>query len=126
MTGGQALSDDGVVIAVDGVTGRVAFAALRRSRRRARSGAFAVSYEPAPRGDETRRFAYSVPRRFGTAVDRNLYRRRLRAVTSESASQVPPGSYLIGLGPDARGVSFQDLRRRVIEAMQRASGGPNP
>lgn len=108
------------------VSSKKTFVALRASRRRARSGPVAVHYEPAQPSDETRRFAYSVPRRVGTAVDRNRYRRRLRAVVFEAAPHVPPGAYLIGLGPAVRGVSFQELRRRVIEAMRRATGAAQP
>jgi len=104
------------------VSGRGSFTALRRSRRRGRSGPVAVHYEPALPADECRRVAYSVPRRVGRATERNRYRRQLRAVAREVASEVPPGAYLIGVEPGVRNVSFQELRRRVIEAMQRASG----
>jgi ribonuclease P protein component len=65
--------------------------------------------------------AFAVPRRVGIAVDRNKYRRRLRAIAREVVGELPPGAYLIGLGPGVRVVSFQELRRRVLEAMQRAS-----
>ena len=116
----------GSPVQVCGVSSRKTFAALAASRRRARSGPVAVHYERAQPSDGTRRFAYSVPRRVGTAVDRNRYRRRLRAVAFEAAPHVPPGAYLIGLGPGVRGVSFQELRRRVIEAMQRATGTAEP
>ncbi len=101
----------------------IEFLALRRSRRRARSGPVAVHYVPAPPLDEVPRISYSVPRRVGSAVDRNRWRRRLRAVAYEAAPSLPPGAYLIGVEPDVRDVSFQELRRRVIEAIERASGG---
>lgn len=101
--------------------GRIAFAALRRSRRRIHSGPVAVHYLPASPADVSRRVAYSVPRRVGKAVERNRCRRRLRAIVQEAAAAVPPGVYLIGVEPDVRNLSFQELRRRVTEAMKRAS-----
>ena len=104
------------------VRGRSEFLALRRTRRRARSGPVAVHYVPAPPVDGVPRISYSVPRRVGSAVDRNRCRRRLRAVAYEVAPSLPPGAYLIGVEPGIRGVSFQELRSRVIEAMERASG----
>lgn len=106
---------------VEPLKGRAAFQALRRSRRRARSGPVAVQYEPALPADQSHRVAYSVPRKVGKAVDRNRHRRRLRAIAREAAPSLPPGAYLIGLEPDVRNVSFQELRRRVVEAMERAS-----
>jgi ribonuclease P protein component len=101
--------------------GRASFAALRRSRRRAHSGPIGVHYDPALPADESRRVAYSVPRRVGKATERNRYRRRLREVAREVVPHVPPGAYLIGVEPGVRNVSFQELRRRVSEAMQQAS-----
>lgn len=98
------------------------FAHLSSSTRRARSGPIKVSYEPAPT-DGSLRAAYAVPRRVGTAVERNAWRRRLRAVVREAIGDVPAGTYLIGAGPGVRDLDFQELRRRVIEAMKRAAGG---
>jgi ribonuclease P protein component len=103
------------------VRGRSSFAALRRASRRARSGPIGVHYDPALPPDLTRRVAYAVPRRIGKAAERNRCRRRLREVAREVVPQVPPGAYLIGVEPGVRDLSFQELRRRVTEAMQRAS-----
>ncbi|MHB1988466.1 MAG: ribonuclease P protein component [Acidimicrobiales bacterium] len=104
------------------VTGKRTFAALATSGRRARSGPLAVHYIPAVPADGLHHVAYAVPRRVGTAVARNIYRRRLRAAAREAVEVVPAGSYLIGVGPGVQDISFQELRRRVIEAMSRASG----
>ncbi len=117
---------DGARVRLDPVRGRATFAALRRSGRRARSGPVGVHYEPALPADQSRRVAYSVPRRVGRATERNRCRRRLREVAREVVPQVPPGAYLIGVEPGVRNVSFQELRRRVTEAMQRASGVGEP
>lgn len=105
------------------VRGHSEFGALRRARRRARSGPIAVHYVPASPVGGVARVSYSVPRRVGSAVERNRCRRRLRAVAYELAPSLPPGAYLIGVEPDVRDVSFQELRRRVIEAVERATDG---
>lgn len=99
------------------------FDALATTACRARSGPVAVHYVPAGPGDVSRYVAYSVPRRVGTAVVRNTYRRRLRAIIAEGAGVLPAGSYLVGVRPGVGSLSFLELRRRVIEAMRRASGG---
>ncbi|MGO9197436.1 MAG: ribonuclease P protein component [Acidimicrobiales bacterium] len=109
-------------VTLNGVSSKRMFVLLRSSGRRARSGPVAVHYVPAAPADGSRYVAYAVPRRVGTAVERNTYRRRLRAVAREAVGAVPAGTYLIGVGPGIRDVSFQELRRRVIEAMNRASG----
>jgi ribonuclease P protein component len=71
--------------------------------------------------DQSRYVAYAIPRRAGSAVQRNTYRRRLRAVVREEVGAVPAGTYLIGVGPAIREVSFGELRSRVVEAMQKAA-----
>ena len=120
---GRLVAGDEVVaqVQIERVRGRAAFLALRRSRRRARSGPIGVHYEPALPGDESRRVAYSVPRRVGKATERNRCRRRRREGARGVVPHLPPGTYLIGVEPGVRNVSFQELRIRVTEAMQRAS-----
>ena len=70
---------------------------------------------------EVRRVAFAVPRKVGNAVERNRCRRRLRAVVAENAASIPAGTYLIAIDQGVRDLPFQELRARVIEAMQRAS-----
>jgi len=103
------------------VHGRKAFAELRRSKRRAWSGPVRVQFLPAGEADETRRVAFAVPRKVGTAVERNRCRRRLRSVVLETATLLPAGSYLVGIDKAVRDLPFQELRTRVTEAMHRAS-----
>lgn len=117
------LCADQAIVRSTRVQDRRTFATLASSRRRARSGPVAVHYEPAPPGEHARRFAYSVPRQIGSAVERNRHRRRLRTVARELAPHVPPGAYLIGLRPTTRAISFEELRKRVIESTRAASAG---
>ena len=44
-------------------------------------------------GDPTARVAYAIPRRVGTAVERNRIRRRLRAVLADQP--LAPGAHLV-------------------------------
>lgn len=97
------------------------FAELQASPRRARSGPVAVHYVAAASADGVCQVAYAVPRRVGTAVERNRCRRRLRAIVAEAAGTLPAGTYLIRVGPTVKSVSFQELRRRVVEVMKDAS-----
>jgi ribonuclease P protein component len=103
------------------VSSRATFTQLRRSRRRAWSGPVRVQFIPTPGTDRARQVAFAVPRKVGGAVERNRVRRRLRAVVAETSAALPPGAYLIGTDQGVRGLPFQELRTKVIEAMQRAS-----
>ena len=101
--------------------GRTDFLALRRSPRRGASGPVRVQFVPASGTDGARRVAFVVPRKVAGAVERNRCRRRLRAIASEDAASVPAGAYLVGVDQRIRTVPFQELRLRMIEAMQRAA-----
>lgn len=68
------------------------------------------------------RVAFAVGRKVGGAVARNRWRRRLRAIVAGCSAELPPGDYLIGLGPDVASLSFEELREQVIDTMRRASG----
>jgi ribonuclease P protein component len=103
------------------VHGRRVFAELRRSRRRVFAGPVRVQFLPVTKAEEARRVAFAVPRKVGSAVARNRCRRRLRAVVAENAASIPAGIYLVAIDQGVRDLPFQELRARVIEAMQRAS-----
>lgn len=68
------------------------------------------------------RIAFAIGRRFGGAVERNLCRRRLRAIAAE-LDDLAAGSYLIAVGPGAQSMAFRELRERVFEAMRSAQAG---
>jgi ribonuclease P protein component len=102
---------------------RATFEVLRRSGRRVRRGPVTVTY--AAVGDAARpRVAYVVGKRVGGAVVRNRLRRRLRAAAAVEGLQ--PGAYLVGVGPGATGLTYEELRTTVATAMTVASGDPWP
>ena len=75
-------------------------------------------------GDGPPRVAYAVGRPVGNAVERNRVRRRLReAVRSHSALLRPASAYLVGAGPEALDMSWDDLCEAVSRALA-AAGGP--
>ena len=61
------------------------------------------------------RVAYAVGRRCGGAVVRNRIRRRLRSIVREI--ELAPGDYLLGAGPEAAVLPYDELRRSVAAAV---------
>lgn len=66
--------------------------------------------------------AYAVGRKVGGAVERNRWRRRMRAIVSERRVDLRSGAYLVVVGPDVRALTYAGLREHLVSAMQRASG----
>jgi ribonuclease P protein component len=103
------------------VRGHHTFQALARSPRRASRPPVRVHFLASDGHDEQVRVAFSISRKVGGAVVRNLWRRRLRAIVAEADPGITPGAYLIGLSPDVNALGYRELRDRVVEAMGRAS-----
>lgn len=63
------------------------------------------------------RVAFAIPRRAGTAVQRNRFRRRVREAVR--LSRVPPGAYLIGPREGKLDASFAAIRADItrLEAL---------
>ena len=95
---------------------RATFVALRRSGRRVRRGPITVTFLAGDPAEEVR-VAYAVGRRVGGAVQRNQLRRRLRAAVAELGQQLRPGAYLMGAGPEARSLSYEELKASLKEAL---------
>ncbi len=70
--------------------------------------------------------AFAIGRATGSAVQRNLLRRRLRAVLRDC--EVPPGLLLIGASPRATERTFpeleQSLQNLMLELVARSTTAP--
>jgi ribonuclease P protein component len=62
--------------------------------------------------------AYAIGRNVGGAVQRNRLRRRLRAVMSAQGAKLRSGTYLVGAGPGATSLSFEELKESVTRALE--------
>lgn len=100
------------------LSGAQRFAALRRTRYRARSGSLRVAWVPGPAGSPPC-VGYAIGKRVGPAVVRNRLRRRLRAAVAPL--RLPPGDYLVVCDPAAASLPFSDLKVLVSTAMSSLS-----
>jgi ribonuclease P protein component len=103
------------------VSSRTIFGELRATDRRARKGSVAARYVEVREGTPCLAVAYAVNRAVGGAVERNLLRRRLRAIVRESALACKPGAYVLSAGRQALDLPFEQLRECVVDVMVRAS-----
>lgn len=107
--------------------GRENFAALRAHGRRGRSGPVSVTFLPAAVAAArplaaTTRVAFAVGRPVGPAVVRNRVRRRLRSIAA--GADLPPGDYLVRVGPPVADMSFERLQACAADAMRSAATRP--
>ena len=70
--------------------------------------------------------AYAVSRKVGTAVQRNLLRRRMRAIVADRATDLPAGAYLVRSGPEGPALEFRELKVAMSRAMEKATNRDEP
>ena len=102
------------------IRSRHTFADLRKPSGRGRSGPVSVSVVEHPDWDR-HEVAYAIGRKVGNAVQRNLLRRRMRAIVSEQAAGMPTGAYLVRIGPTGQALDFNELKVAMSRAVQKAT-----
>jgi len=65
--------------------------------------------------------AYAVNRNVGTAVQRNLLRRRMRAIVSEQLAGLPVGAYVVRSSPGGSTLKFNELKVIMTQALGKAT-----
>jgi len=102
------------------IRSRHTFEALRRSRRRGRSGPLTVVFVPQSTWSRCE-VAYAINRKLGNAVTRNRLRRRLRSILAGLAPSLPVGAYLIRTGPGASHLAFDELKVAMSQALDQVA-----
>jgi ribonuclease P protein component len=93
-------------------------AVVRRGARCA--GTHTVTYVRGEDGESPARFGFIVSRQVGSAVTRNLVRRRLKAVCADALTNVRPGAdVVIRALPSSATADFATLRDDVVRCLKR-------
>ena len=84
-----------------------------------------VSYVEHPDWNRSE-VAYAVSRKVGNAVQRNLLRRRMRAIMADRVVEVPAGAFLVRSGPGGPALEFHELKVAMSRAIEKATDGVAP
>jgi ribonuclease P protein component len=95
------------------------FALFTRPSARGSSGPLRISF--VQDGDSTGQVnvAFAISRKVGNAVERNLIRRRLRALFDEMTPALKSGNYLIRTAIETSDLTYDDLRHHLQIALER-------
>jgi ribonuclease P protein component len=103
------------------IRGRHAFARLARDGTRIRCSSLWCAWCPDPHSTSTS-IAFAIGRAYGTAVERNRLRRRIRAVLGEvdRTEPLPPGMLLIGARHRTpTELTFEQTRSELTQLIER-------
>lgn len=100
------------------VRGADSFARLRSNGRRLSRPSLWCTWCPDPHLTDPA-VAFAITRKYGNAVERNRFRRRMRAILQELdvRSAVPSGLFLIGTTPLTKEQTFENLMRSTESMM---------
>jgi ribonuclease P protein component len=107
---------------IDRIRERDAFIRLRRDGVRVRIDPLWCSFVPDSEVVPPQ-VAFAIGRATGSAVQRNLLRRRLRALLRDC--EVPPGLLLIGASPRANEHTFGELEQCLTSLIRRVAARSN-
>lgn len=96
------------------------FALFARPSARGSSGPLRISFIEGTDSPGQVNVAFAISRKVGNAVERNLIRRRLRALCDELAPSLKSGNYLIKAAIETPTLSYDELRTHLQNALERA------
>lgn len=68
------------------------------------------------------RFAISIGKKFGHAVNRNLIKRQIRAIVQEVKDSISPNKkFLIVIKPCANKLSFEEIKKQIIDLLKKSN-----
>lgn len=88
-----------------------------KSARRLHGKLFSLSYSP---GGAHPRFSFVVSKKVAVrAVDRNLIKRRSRAITNTHVKKLAPGAYVLSAKREAAGSAYTMMRSDIADIIAR-------
>lgn len=78
----------------------------------------------AIKGSREMKIGFSLSKKVGNAVIRNLYKRRLHEIFKDLLPTMKVSKYIVVASPSIREASFQDLKADVLAAVRRMNSLP--
>jgi len=79
-------------------------------------------YQKQNENKEHFRFAVSIGKKYGNAVERNLSKRRIRMIVAEFSNQFKQNTdFVIVIKPTSKALTFQEMRETLIDLFKKSN-----
>jgi ribonuclease P protein component len=91
------------------------------SQKRVKGNAYFLIYRAENAQNSNFRFALSIGKRYGNAVERNLAKRRLRMIISEYKDVLDTNaSFVVVIKPKSKKLTYQEMRRHLLVLLEKS------
>jgi ribonuclease P protein component len=85
-----------------------------------KSNAFFTIYQNQKTTSNHFRFAISIGKKYGNAVERNLIKRRLRMIITHVKDEIQKVDFVIVVKRDAKQLNYQNLNEELIKLLNKS------
>lgn len=91
------------------------------SQKRVKGNAYFLIYRTENAMNSNFRFALSIGKRYGNAVERNLAKRRVRMIVSEYKDAFKnDASFVVVIKPKSKPLTYQEMRRHLLTLFEKS------
>ncbi|MFP4187128.1 MAG: ribonuclease P protein component [Acholeplasmataceae bacterium] len=91
------------------------------SQKRVKGNAYFLIYRVENVSNSSFRFALSIGKRYGNAVERNRAKRRIRMIISEVKDSLKPrASFVVVIKPESKALTYQEMRRYLLALLKKS------
>lgn len=91
--------------------------AIFKTRKRVQGKYFNIFYQP---NNQTFRFAISIGKKYGNAVERNLMKRRIREVINYYKENLDSFDFVVVVKKESANLSFQQIKEELTKLLYKS------
>lgn len=98
------------------IKNKIEFDTIIKKGKKKKNNYFVLCYQPTNK--DFSRFGFAISKKFGNAVKRNLYKRKLREIVRKNQNMFKKGfDYIIIINRDCEMIDFYKLEKELLQLL---------